>query len=377
MTFSGYRVQVPGKLLIAGEYAVLEPDQKAIVMAVNRYITAYIEPYRENQLSLPQLGLDHVTWNKNVQFNVSDSRLNFIRNSILIVNHYLAESSVSTQPVRLVIRSGLNDPETGKKYGLGSSAAVVTAVVSAMLMMYGDKIAPPTLEKVFKLAALAHLKTQKSGSGVDIAASTYGGLLVYSSFQKDWVADELNKGVKVSEIIEKPWPHLSIKSIVPPSKFKLCVGWTKETASTAPLIKKVHELRGRQHFAYNQFLKESSLAVAHLIQGFEQDDQGLIISSLSENRKALLKFAEKSKFAIETSKLRDLCSIAAQFGSGKSSGAGGGDCGIAIVKSDDQINRLCKEWIKRGIMPLKIAIAKTGVSVSEFYCEPSLKEYFS
>jgi phosphomevalonate kinase len=376
MTFSGYHVQVPGKLLIGGEYAVLEPGQKAVVMAVSRYLTAYIEPSRQNQLSLPQLGLDHVTWNKNVQFNVSDSRLNFIQNSISIVYRYLEEHSITPQPVQLVIRSGLNDPETGKKYGLGSSAAVVTAVVSAMLMMHEDKIAPPTLKKVFKLAAIAHLKTQKNGSAVDIAASTFGGILVYSSFQRDWVVNELNKGVKISELIERPWPHLSIKTIAAPSNFKLCMGWTKETALTAPYVKKVHELRGRQQLAYKQFLKESSHAVDRLIEGFEENNESLAISSLSENREALLKFAEKAGITLETSKLRDLIAIAAQFGSGKSSGAGGGDCGIALVKREDQIEKLYKEWTAKGIMPLKLVVSKTGVAVTEYNCEPSLKEYF-
>lgn len=377
MTFSGYCVQVPGKLLIAGEYAVLEPGQRAVVMAVNRYVTAHIEPSGQNQLSLPQLGLDHVTWNKNVEFNVSDSRLNFIQNSISVVNRYLLEHSVSPQPVHLVIRSQLNDPETGKKYGVGSSAAVVTAVVSAMLMMHEDKIAPPTLEKVFKLAAIAHLITQKNGSGVDIAASVFGGFVVYSSFQRNWVMNELDKGVKISELIEKSWPNLSIRTVASPSPFKFCVGWTKEVVSTGPLIQKVQKFRGRQPLAYNQFMKESSLAVAHFIQSFEHNDKSLAISSLLENRRALLKFAEKAEITIETSRLKELCSIAEQFGSGKASGAGGGDCGIALVKNEAQIGKLFKAWLAKDIMPLKLALSKTGVSVSEYNCEPSLKEYLA
>jgi phosphomevalonate kinase len=376
MTVSGYRVKVPGKLLIAGEYAVLEPNQEAVVMAVNRYVTAYIEPSRRNQLFLPQLGLDHVTWDRNIQFNISDKRLHFIQNAISVVTRYLSEHSISLKPFYLEIKSELDDPETGKKYGLGSSAAVVTAVVSAMLMMYEHQLAL-TLEKIFKLAAIAHLKTQKNGSGVDIAASTYGGVLVYSAFRGDWVLNELDRGVTISELIAKPWPSLSIRTITNSQLFTFCVGWTKEAVSTGPLVQKVQKFREQQPLAYHQFIKESSLAVDHLLQGFEHNDKGLAISSLLENRQALLIFAENAGITIETPQLKELCSIASRFGGGKSSGAGGGDCGIALVKREDQIGTLFEEWTAKGIMPLKLAISQTGVSVSEYNCEPSLKEYFA
>ncbi|MDF2790041.1 MAG: phosphomevalonate kinase, partial [Neobacillus sp.] len=180
MTFSSYRVTVPGKLVIAGEYAVLEPNQQAIVMAINRYITATIEPSGQNMLSLPQLGLDHITWEESgnkVQFSVTDPRLQFVQNSIAIVNQFLLENSITLQSFHLTIKSGLDDPETGRKYGLGSSAAVVVAAISAILSLHSVEKFPPTLDQVFKLAAIAHLKTQKNGSGADIAASTFGGWL--------------------------------------------------------------------------------------------------------------------------------------------------------------------------------------------------------
>jgi phosphomevalonate kinase len=376
MAFSGFRVKVPGKMLIAGEYAVLEPNQKAVVMAVNRYVSAYVEPSRQNQLSLPQLGLEDVTWDQNIQFNLLDPRLNFIQNSIKVVQQYLSENSITLEPFRLRIKSELDSTETGKKYGLGSSAAVVTAVVSAILMMYEDKLEPITLDKVFKLAALAHIKTQKSGSGVDIAASVYGGLLVYSSFQQDWVLNELNKGGSLNELIRKQWPHLSVRTINTPSHLTLCVGWTKEPASTALMIKKAQYFKFSHPHEYNQFLRESSIAVSHFIQGLDQIEDNLILSGLTENRKALLRFAEKAGITIETPKLKDLCSIANRFGSGKSSGAGGGDCGIALIKNKESIEKVFNAWRTKDILPLNLAISKTGSSVTEYNCEPSLEEYF-
>ena len=39
---SGCTIKVPGKLMIAGEYAVLTPGNVAMVVAVDRYIAAEI-----------------------------------------------------------------------------------------------------------------------------------------------------------------------------------------------------------------------------------------------------------------------------------------------------------------------------------------------
>src|SRR5699024_6947572 len=84
--------------------------------------------------------------------------------------------------VHLIVKSELAD-ENGIKYGLGSSAAVVVSVVEAILTRFMSKV--PQRSLVFKLAAIAHVKTQGSGSGADIAASVYGGLLRYASYQSN------------------------------------------------------------------------------------------------------------------------------------------------------------------------------------------------
>jgi phosphomevalonate kinase len=366
MTYSSYSVKVPGKLMIAGEYAVLEPNQKAVVAAVNRYVTAYIKPARQNKLSLPQLGLEDITWkisDEEVQFSVSDSRLSFIQNSISVVNQFLQEKSVILRPFQLQIKSELDDPLSGQKYGLGSSAAVVVAVTSAILRLHRDEKETLELDEIFKLSAIAHLKTQGSGSGADIAACVYGSWLEYSAFSSKWVLDELEHGKKLRSIIEKPWPNLSIKPLTPPHMLQLVVGWTKEAVATAPMIKRVQNFRENNLEVYNEFLRESSISVARLIQSFEINDCTEAINSLAQNRKVLLKLGENAGITIETAKLKALCSIAETFGGSKSSGAGGGDCGIAFLKGDAQSEELYKAWKAADIIPLNLSVSKMGVSV--------------
>lgn len=378
MTYSSYRVSVPGKLVIAGDYAVLEPKQQAIVMAVNRYITATIEPCWQNQLSLPLFGLENVTWGFNhskVHFSVSDRRLHFIESSIEVACRFLQENSIPLRPFHLTIRSELSDPATGCKYGLGSSAALVVAVISAILRLNSGGNVPPTLDQIFKLSAIAHLKSQKNGSGIDIAASTYGGWLVYSAFNAKWVLKQLLEGNTLRALVKKTWPNLSITPIKPAAHFHLSVGWTKESSSTAPMIKMVQEFRRRNREPYDQFLVESSMAVARLVQSFQKDDRLEAISSIRQNREALLMLSQQANIRLETSKLKDLCDAAEKYGSGKPSGAGGGDCGIAFMEEENQAEELNNVWRNHGITPLNLSVSSNGALVTEYTCEMSLKEY--
>lgn len=368
MTYSSYKVKAPGKLMIAGEYAVLEPRQKAVVIGINRYVTVHIKPCKQNKLSLSQRGLEDITWeirDGKVQFSLDDSSLGFIKNSISVVKQFLQEKSVILHPFQLEIRSDLDDPLTGKKYGLGSSAAVVVAVISAMLQISREGEEPLALEEIFKLSAIAHLKTQQNGSGADVASAVYGGWIEYSAFDGKWLLNELEQGGKFRPLIEKPWPNLSIRPLTPPPLLQLAVGWTQKTAATVPMIRSFQHFRYQNIEAYKEFLSESSIAVEALIQSFEARDCTESINSVAQNRKALLKLGEEAGITIETDKLKTLCSIAETFGSGKSSGAGGGDCGIAFLKDSASMEELYNAWKEADITPLNLSVSNTGVSVEK------------
>lgn len=352
--------------MIAGEYAVLEPNMKAVVVAVNRYVTAHISLCSENRLSLPQMGLDDISWkvcSEGVKFSIKDSRLKFIENSISVTRQFLNEKSISFVPFELKVTSELDDADTGKKYGLGSSAAVAVAVISAILYLHCGGKEYPELDDIFKLSAVSHLKTQRSGSGADIAAAVYGGWIEYSAYSTEWVLNELEKGEKLVDILKKPWQNLSIRLLIPPSSFQLAVGWTKESASTGEMIKKVKIFREKNLKSYNEFLEESSVAVTKLIQSFEDGNLNEAIKAIKQNRKALLKLGETAGIDIETAKLKTLCSIAETYGGSKPSGAGGGDCGIALLKEETERIKLYNAWEEADIMPLDLSPAKRGVTI--------------
>lgn len=364
MSQSTWKVKVPGKLMIAGEYAILEPLQNGVVIAVDRFITAEIKWSEENILSLPQLGLQQISWINNgdyPMFNSIDSRLTFIIHAIQIMNQFFKEQCVNCKNFKLTITSELANKE-GRKYGLGSSAAIVVAIVSSMLAFNKIQLSK---EQIFKLAAIAHLKAQGNGSGADIAASVFGGWIHYSSYQPYWVLNELEKGTKIRALLNKTWPNLFISSLSPPRSLEFCVGWSKEVAKTGPMVQKIQRLRFTKPHLYDLFLEESSNAVDRIVKGFVTDDYKIVMTGISENRQALRKLGEFAVVPIETPKLKVLIDLADKYGKAKSSGAGGGDCGIAFIQNMDQKEELYKDWRKEGIIPLYLNVSNNGLAVTE------------
>lgn len=366
MINTGCIIKVPGKLMIAGEYAVLEPGYKAVVIAVDRYVTADIRSSVDNRLYLPGLGLEEITWSlggEGIIFNINDKRLCFVMNAIDIASRYIMEKGFIAHPFRLHIESCLNDPSTGKKYGLGSSAAIVVAIISSILSFHGEYKNDSDLDKIFKLSAIAHLKTQGNGSGTDIAASVYGGWLQYSTYSSNWLLSEISKKESLINLVKKTWPNLSIGRLTPPKELRLAVGWTKESVGTAPMVEKIESFQEKNRVSYQEFLKESHTSVTELISAFEMGNVGKALDALYKNRLALLGLGEQAGVMIETDKIKTLCTIADRFGRGKSSGAGGGDCGIAFVEGDKRLYELLIEWNKVGIKPLNLELSLRGCKI--------------
>lgn len=367
-----WKIRVPGKLMIAGEYAILEPKQHAIVIAVNRYITLEMKSSPENILSWPQLGFHQLTWKcegNKVVYSRFDSRLIYFQQAIEVMNQYFRELSIPMGNFQIIIQSDLADNE-GRKYGLGSSAAIVVGVVVSILSYNKIRLSPV---EIFKLSALAHLKAQGNGSGADIAASIFGGWIHYIAYPANWVWNQLAKGTKISDLIKQPWPNLLITPLTAPSNLELCVGWTKEVARTGPMVEKIKKLRITNPYIYECFLQASYQAVASIAKGFETGNNRIVLEGISLNRQALRRLGELANVSIETTKLKTLCDEAEKFGKAKSSGAGGGDCGIAFIQHVNQKLRLHEDWIKEGIIPLNMNVSKTGLVVSELIKRNVLK----
>lgn len=350
--------------MVAGEYAVLEPEQSLIVMAVNRYVYTTIEDHDEYLFTSEDFKLFNLKFhyeNGRITFENYSPRLRFVTVAMATTLTYLKQIGINITPFSITVRSELADHESGAKYGLGSSAAVTTGIVSALL----EKFLSKKLEReiIFKLAAIAHVRTQGSGSGADIAASTFGGVLHYRSFQAEWLKEQLKKVRSVKKIVHSKWDYLLIEEVTFPTHVAIYIGWTGKPASTSNLVSQIAHMKNKDHKPYDHFLSESKIAVETILRGMNENDAELFYEGIKRNKNALAFLGDVSNVAIETKKLKQLSLSAERLGgAGKLSGAGGGDCGIAFLNKETDETILYDEWRKKGIIPLSLQIASEGTT---------------
>lgn len=351
------QTKAPGKLYIAGEYAVVEPGHSAIITSIDRFVTTHISPSATNQGSINSVGFTEkpVTWtrvNNQVELDDSADNLKYVLSTIHTTEAYLVETGISLVPFDLRIESELDD-EHGEKLGLGSSGAVTVATVKALLEFYGVDVKDLL---VFKLSVLAQMNLDINSSFGDIAAITYTGWIQYTSFDCNYVrqfrADHL-----ITDTIEAYWPKMIIKRMKVKRNINFLVGWTGSPASSHDLVGAVQDKKEQTTERYNNFLEESNASVALLTIGLEEGNPTKIKDAINRNRKALLEMGKDTNVVIETPLLIKLCEIAKKHGSpAKTSGAGGGDSGIAFIFSKKQIKPLIDEWKKHSITQLPLHV---------------------
>jgi phosphomevalonate kinase len=92
------------------------------------------------------------------------------------------------------------------------------------------------------------------------------------------------------------------------------------------------------------------------------DAEGLL-AGVRRSARLLERLGAEADMPIVTPALRRLVDTAERAGAAaKPSGAGAGDCGIALATSARQAADVCRAWRQEGIEPLEVGIAPEGVS---------------
>ena len=313
-------VKTCGKLYWAGEYAILEPGQLALIKAIPIYMTAEIKA-----------SINYRLYSDMFSYSVDlrpDSSYALIQETVALVEEYLTSQGVELHPFSLEIRGKME--REGKKFGLGSSGSVVVLVIKAMLAFY-ERLADREL--LFKLASAVLLKRGDNGSMGDIACIVSEDLVLYQSFDREKVAQWLEKE-DLQAVLARDW-GFSIRSVEPVLKFDFLVGWTKEVAVSSHMVKQI-----KNHMDAS-FLQASKETVANLVKALEVGQEETIIDLLEQASQLL----EGLSSDIYTPSLRQLKNASQDLKAvAKSSGAGGGDCGIALSFDQDSTTLLKKRW---------------------------------
>ena len=318
-------VKTCGKLYWAGEYAILEPGQLALIKAIPIYMTAEIE-----SSEVYRLYSDMFSYSVDLR---PDSSYALIQETVALVEEYLTAQGVNLQPFFLEIRGKME--REGKKFGLGSSGSVVVLVIKAMLAFYER---PAERDLLFKLASAVLLKRGDNGSMGDIACIVSEDLVLYQSFDREKVAQWLEKE-DLSTVLARDW-GFSISSVEPALQFDFLVGWTKEVAVSSHMVKQIKDNMNAS------FLQASKETVGSLVKALQTGQEEMIIDLLEQASQLL----EGLSSDIYTPSLRQLKDASRDLKAvAKSSGAGGGDCGIALSFDQDSTTLLKKRWADLGI----------------------------
>lgn len=108
-----------------------------------------------------------------------------------------------------------------------------------------------------------------------------------------------------------------------------------------------------------EFLSGAREAARALAGGIEDGDLAASQAAIRRARAAQQVLAHASGVAIETDALRGLIEISEAHGyAAKASGAGGGDCGVALGSGADSARgeALAAAWADRGILPLDLRV---------------------
>lgn len=268
------RARAPGKVVLSGAYAVLA-GAPAIVSAVSRSVVADSErapTFLTDEVKAALAPDEQAPW-----FDASELR------------------------------------EDGRKLGLGSSAAILVASVFALEQARSPgQATPELLARVLARAQAAHRRAQGGGSGVDVAASTWGGTLVY----------RLGPNGATSRPVALPASlHVEV--------------WTCPTsASTRDLLAAVARLAQVAPALHARWFGAQILASNQAAYSVDRQNAQGLLAALRAQQRALSGLGSAAGVPIVTPELSALASRAEEDGGVLlPAGAGGGDIALFVGRA--------------------------------------------
>ena len=303
-------VSAPGKLMLLGEHAVVY-NHPCLVTAVDQRMRATVEVNDKPILEINA---------PDVQISNYKKPMDQIGQGDIPKGAKFVEVAVSNILSRFRNKFGMTEKnglkitttsEFSSQFGFGSSSASTVCTIKAISELLGLNLSQ---EEIFDLSYKTVLDIQGKGSGFDVAAAVYGGILYYVT------------GGKVIE-------PLKIDSL------PLIVGYSGVKADTVTLINKVKESFAKRQDRLNEIYNNIEDLVNSARAALIKKDWKKFGSLMNNNQELL------GELGVSIEKLDRMVKGALEAGAygAKLSGAGGGDCMIAISPNNK------KQKVKKGI----------------------------
>ncbi|GAA5811687.1 hypothetical protein MFLAVUS_005128 [Mucor flavus] len=462
----------PGKVLLTGGYLVLEQQFSGLVVGTSARFYTVIRPQTDSTagtitVNSPQF--EQALWNykatvtqEKLEFHsITESRNKFVETCLKYtlqvilerVNHSLVEQKLShgiditivgdndfySQRAQLESKQLENTAEalssldpfckthatlsTVHKTGLGSSAALTTSLVAALLLHFevvSNEFTDPEKKLIHNVAQFVHCLAQgKVGSGFDVSSAVWGSHQ-YKRFHPDILtpimdenvdqkllstsvdADNLNWDNKVVPFQLPPGFDLMLADIDAGSHTPTLVGkvlhWKKTKPEESTLLWSQlgqFNLLVEQHFrelsrlytedsaAYNKTvelcsqLKSSDWAQ---VQGKVAEEMVKLVNAFNSVRSLLQKMTELSQVPVEPqeqTRLLDACTDIPGVAMAGVPGAGGYDAIFCIVLSNHSkhlVRKVWESWKELSVGPLLSHADSNGVTSVSLASVPGLSD---
>lgn len=129
------------------------------------------------------------------------------------------------------------------------------------------------------------------------------------------------------------------------------------------MVSGLHRRAWRGSASHQKFMETSADIVRAAVTALEAGDGEGLLQQIRRARQELARLDDEVGLGIFTPALSALCDAAeAAGGAAKPSGAGGGDCGIALLdaRSPHDIARVRQRWAAAGVAPLPLRPAPEG-----------------
>ncbi len=331
-------VSAPGKLMLFGEHAVVY-GRPCIVTAVSQRMKVTVELTEENNFELQAPDVK-VTDYKKPMSQLGQGEIpkgaKFVE---VAVKNFISHPVLDTGSINIDSRFRGNDKfgikvtttsEFSSEFGFGSSSASTVCVIKAL-----SEITGANLDKkgIFNSAYKTVLDIQGKGSGFDVAAATFGGTLYY-----------ITPG-KVIEVLDV-------------DSLPLVVGYSGIKVDTVTIVNEV----SKKSEKYPQVIENTYSQIEKLVEQAKialLNKDWVTLGELMNFNQGLL-----SLLGVEGKKLADMIYNARGQGAygAKLSGAGIGDCMIAIAP-DDKVSAVRKSITDAGGKVIDVEANVEGVRI--------------
>ena len=300
----------PSKVILFGEHAVVY-GEPAIAVAINLRTEVIVEEGEKYTIN---------------GYPIRDKFHSYIKNAI--------ELCWNGKPLKIITTSDVPSAS-----GMGSSASVTVAMVSALLAMKNEEKEELIARKSFEVEYM----TQGMASPIDTSTVTHGrGILV----------DKIKRNNFLWEI-EKNGVRWNIHHINVP-ELKLVVGFSGIKGHTRDMVEKV-----RRFYRWNSFardlIEEIGKITLEAIEPLENEDYTRIGELMNRNNKLL------TILGVSHPLLKKMIRGARRYSYGaKITGAGGGGSMVALTDEQDEVAR---EIERVGGKAYKVRISRDGYRV--------------